>query len=95
MFGRVVGSVPVQGQIVLPTGQRDIESIWPANLLFGPYTATISLYDGEGTLMTADAVRFFALPILYIVIFLGIFIALYVVILFLKNKVNFSVSLKK
>ena len=95
MFGRVVGSVPVQGQIVLPTGQRDIVSIWPANLLFGPYTATISLYDGEGTLMTADAVRFFALPVWYIVIFLGIFVLLYAVILFLKKKVNFSVSLKK
>lgn len=95
MFGRVVGSVPVQGQIVLPTGVRDIPSIWPANLLFGPYTAGISLYDGDGNLMTAQAVHFFALPVWYIVIFIGVFLVIYSIIVFLKKKVNFSVSLKK
>jgi len=95
MFGRTVGSALVQGQVILPTGVRDIVATWPANLLFGPYTASINLYDGDGDLITADSVHFFALPIWYIIIFIIVFLALYAVIVFLKKKVNFSVSIKK
>ncbi len=94
MFGKTVATVPVEGSIVLPTGVKDIETTWAANFLLGPYTASIDLYDGEGALMTADSVKFFALPIWYIVGILAILIALYVAIVFFKNRVNFSISLK-
>ncbi len=95
MFGHKVGDVSVNGQVVLPTGEREIDTQWPANLLFGPYNATVSLYDGEGSLITANSVHFFAVPIWYILSLLVILVILYVIFVFLKNKVSFSVSLKK
>lgn len=95
LFGRVVGTAPVDGQIVLPTGSRDITISWPANLLLGPYTADVSLYNSGGDLVGTASAHFFALPIWYILGFLAIVVVLYLLFLFLKKKVNFSVSLKK
>jgi hypothetical protein len=95
MFGSTVGTVPVNGQVVLPTGKRDITADWPVNLLFGPYNAAISLYDGDGNVISANNVHFFAFPVWYIVSILILLILLYVIFVFLKRKVSFSVSLKK
>jgi uncharacterized repeat protein (TIGR01451 family) len=95
IFGRVVGTAPVNGQIVLPTGSRDINISWPANFLLGPYTASVSVYNSGGDLIGTANARFFALPIWYIVSAIIVLIALYLIFVFLKKKVNFSVSLKK
>jgi len=95
IFGKIVATVPVEGQVVLPTGVRDISVVWPAGFILGPYSAGLSLYDGDHNLLTADTIHFFALPIWYLLSFIVILVALYAILVFLKHKVNFSVSLKK
>jgi hypothetical protein len=95
IFGRVVGTATVDGQIVLPTGSRDITINWPANFLLGPYTASVSIYNSGGDLVGTANASFFALPVWYIIGFIIILVVLYLLFVFLKKKVNFSVSLKK
>ena len=95
LFGKMVGTVPVNGQIVLPSGNRDITATWPAGFLLGPYTASLSLANSAGDSVGTATVHFFALPIWYILAVIAILVIIYLIIIFLKKKVNFSVSLKK
>ena len=95
IFGRTVADIAVQGDVVLPTGERDIAISWPSGFLLGPYTASLVLYDGEGNQLTADAVSFFALPVWYIVGLLVALIVIYGIIVFLKRRVSFSIAIKK
>ena len=95
IFGGIVGKVPIQGQVVLPTGVRDITAQWPSNFLLGPYSADATVYDGEGNMLTTQTIKFFALPIWYILTGFDILIVIYIVLVFLKRRVKFSVSIKK
>ena len=51
--------------------------------------------NGPTSLITANTVHFFALPVWYILGIIVILIALYALMVFLKKRVSFSVSLKK
>lgn len=93
IFGTIVALVPIQGEVILPTGARDISSIWPVGFLLGPYSAVATVYDGDGNILTTASATFFALPVWYILGFIVLFFALYFLFRFLKK--NVSISIKK
>ena len=95
VFGKIVALLPIQGEVVLPTGARDIYSTWPTGFLLGPYSAVATIYDGDGNILTTASTNFFALPVWYIVGFIVLFFVLYFFFRFLKKRLNISISLKK
>lgn len=95
MFGKIVGQTPVSGTAVLPTGVKEIVARWDiGNFLWGRYTASIRLFDGEGNELTADKISFYGFPLWYAVGFILTVIILFFGIKFLKKKIRFSISLK-
>ena len=91
MLGRVVGNVPVGGQVVLPTGARDLDASWDAaGALFGRYRAILSMVDAEGAEIGAGRVTFWAFPLWYVAGFFGTVIILFFLIRWLKRKVKIS-----
>lgn len=96
MFGSKVGSVPIEGYAVLPTGIKKMSFTWhTVGLLLGKYHAVANVYNTEGEVISTASTDFLALPVWYAVICIVILIVLYVVIRFLKRRVKFTVSLKK
>ncbi len=95
IFGKEVANVPVQGALVLPTGVKDFTVNWPVNFLLGRYKAEISLKDGEGNVLTAKSVAFYAFPLWYLASFILAVLAIFFGLKFLRKKVKFSVSLNK
>jgi hypothetical protein len=96
MFGQVAGIVPIEGQVVLPTGVKKMQFDWhPSGLILGGYTASASVVDGEGNQLTSSAVSFYAAPLWYIGAFALVFILIYLSVRFLRRRVSFSVSLRK
>ncbi|MCK4553554.1 hypothetical protein KAU19_01145 [Candidatus Parcubacteria bacterium] len=96
ILGKEAGEIPVQGQVVLPTGVRDLTAQWNENkFLLGRYKATLSMTDGEGNELTADSIIFYAFPMWYVSGFILAIIILFFVFKFLRSKLKISVSLKK
>jgi hypothetical protein len=96
IFGKEVGSIPVAGQAVLPTGVRDLDAQWNiSGFLLGRYKAALSMTDGEGNELTADSISFYAFPIWYLLGFILSVIVLFYGLKFLRNRLNISVSFKK
>ncbi len=96
LFGKEVASVPIAGQVVLPGGLRALSAAWPASgLLLGRYKAEINIKDGEGNILTADTITFYAFPIWYLAGFILSIIALFFIFKFVKKKFNISVSINK
>jgi len=95
IFGKLVAEVPVQGQTVLPTGQRDLGATWQTTrLLFGYYKAEIGIYDGEGNLLTAKAVSFYAFPILYLVGGILVLVVIFFGLKFLRSRLGIKIVKK-
>lgn len=91
MFGREVAKVPVEGQVVLPTGVRDIVVGWQVvGFLFGRYTATLTIVDPNGEVLTGGTVVFYTAPIWYVINFIASVIVLWLVLRFLKKKVKIT-----
>lgn len=96
ILGKEIANVPVEGQVVLPTGVRDLTALWkPDGLLLGRYRAELSIKDGEGNVLTAKSIIFYAFPIVYSLAFVLFFIILFYVLKFLRTKFKISVSIKK
>lgn len=97
LFGKKVSDIPIEGQIVLPTGVRDLKAQWNTgnNLLLGRYGARVNIMDGEGNIITTRAIAFYAFPIWYVFISVLIAVLAFFVLRLLKNKIKISVSLKK
>jgi uncharacterized repeat protein (TIGR01451 family) len=96
MFGSKVGSVPIEGYVVLPTGIKIMPFRWNVNgLLMGKYVATASIFDTAGHLLTSRSAVFYAFPIWYIVGFIIVLIIVFFIIRFLKSRLHVSISLKK
>jgi hypothetical protein len=95
MLGQEVGSVPINGQVVLPTGIKDLNFTWNvASLLLGRYSALASVVDGEGNVLTSNTVTFYAFPIWYILAFFTTLAVLFFGIKLFKRKFKFSVSVR-
>ncbi len=96
MFGAKVGSVPIEGYAVLPTGVKKMSFQWlTSGFLLGKYKAVASVYDGENNLLSSQSTSFYAFPIWYIIGFIIAVIILFLLISFIKSRIKFSVSLKK
>lgn len=95
IFGSEVGEVPIEGQVVLPTGARDLKINWPVGFLLGFYKAKASVFDGEGNELTSQTISFFAFPVWYIASFFGAVILIYFGLKFLRRKVKFSMEIRK
>lgn len=96
IFNKEVGNIPVAGQAVLPTGVRDLTARWnTAGFLLGRYKAVLSITDGEGNVLTADSIAFYAFPVWYILGFLLTVAVLFFGLKFLRSRLKISVSLKK
>ena len=94
IFGRKVAEVPVEGQVVLPTGIRDLTAEWDTTaLLLGRYTAELSLLDGEGSVITAESVKFYVVPVWYIVEFIAGLILAYLALRYVRRKVKINISI--
>jgi hypothetical protein len=93
VFGKVVGTVPIEGQVVLPTGVKDLRFAWQTEgLLLGRYVATAAVKDGEGNELTSETVSFYAAPLWYILAFFVFIFLVYLLIRFLKSHVRISFS---
>lgn len=96
IFGKEVANVPISGQVVLPGGVRALSASWQTSgLLLGRYKAEISIKDGEGNVLTAESIAFYAFPVWYLVSFVLSIIALFFIFKFLKKKLNISISVNK
>ncbi len=62
IFGNKVASVPVDAKNVLSGATRKLESEWPAQSLFGQYTATVSLQYGTNQQIITASSSFVAIP---------------------------------
>ncbi len=95
MFGTKIGAVPIEGYAVLPTGLKKMNFPWNVSgLLVGKYTATASIYDVDGNMISSVTTSFWAFPVWYLVGFVIVLLVLYFVFRFLRKKVNFNISLK-
>lgn len=96
MFGKEIGSVSVGGQVVLPTGIRDLAaSVNFDGVLLGRYKAALKMFDGEGNELTARNIAFYAFPLWYVVSFFIAVAVLFFTIRFLKKNVKISISRNK
>lgn len=81
MLGQKVGSVPIEGQVVLPTGVKDLHFDWQGDgLLFGQYRAAATVVDGDGNALTSREVTFYAAPLWYIGFFLFSVLVLFFIV---------------
>ncbi|MEN9913163.1 MAG: hypothetical protein RLY66_571 [Candidatus Parcubacteria bacterium] len=96
IFGTKVGSVPIEGYAVLPTGIKKLNFSWNVvGLLLGKYKAVASVYATDGTLLSSASTSFYAMPVWYIVGFVVTVLFLFFLIRFIKSRLKFSISLKK
>lgn len=96
MFGKGVGSVAVGGQVVLPTGVRDlVASVHFDGVLLGRYEAALKMFDGEENEIANRSIAFYAFPLWYAAAFLITVIVLFFGIKFLKKNVKISISRNK
>jgi hypothetical protein len=96
IFGKDVGEVSVEGQVVLPTGIRNLTSKWDVNgLLFGKYNAHLEIVDGDGEKLSSKSASFYVFPIWLMLEFLGAVIFLYLVLRYMKKKVRINISVNR
>ncbi len=94
MLGQRVGEVPIEGQVVLPTGIKDLHFAWHPAFIFGKYIAKATIYDGEGNQLTSEFAGFWAFQIGYVVSFFVVVLLLYILLRFIRRRLKISVSLK-
>ena len=95
MFGSKVGEVPIEGEVVLPTGQKNMSFPWTVNgLLLGRYSAVATVFDGSGKALTSETIHFYAFPIWYIASFLALLLVLFFLIKIFKSKIKISINMK-
>jgi hypothetical protein len=95
MLGRQVASVPIEGEVVLPTSIKTMEFDWDATgFLLGKYTAVATIVDGDGNTLTSSTVSFWVVPVWYIIAFLVVLVLIFLILRFLKRRVRVSVSLQ-
>jgi hypothetical protein len=94
MFGQVAGTVPIEGVVTLPTSVKKMQFDWNVSgFLFGRYSATATILDGEGNTLTSSTVGFWVVPVWYTVAFLVLLIIIFFIIRFIKRRVKISVSM--
>ena len=96
MFGKEVGSVAIGGQVVLPTGVKDLAaSVNFDGVLLGRYKAVLKMFDGEGNELATRSTAFYAFPLWYVIAFLITVVVLFFGVKFLKKNVKISIARNK
>ncbi len=94
MFGKEIAQVPIGGEVILPTGIKDLKFNWNVTgFLLGYYRAVANVRDGDGTLLSSKEVGFYVIPVWYILAFLIGLIIIFFIIRFLKKRLKISISL--
>lgn len=95
IFGKTTDTIPIEGQIVLPTGLKTLTAAWPyAGWLFGIYKAHLAIsVTGKGDIATADTM-IYAFPILPSFGALGILIILILIFWYIKRNFKFAIVKK-
>jgi hypothetical protein len=92
-IGRVVMTVPVQGNIILPTNIKEFPILWNyGGLLIGRYTAAINITSPDGDNLGTGTLAFYVVPIWLLVEFFASVILVYSVLRFLKKKVKITIN---
>jgi len=92
MLGQKAGSIPIEGQVVLPTGVKDLQFSWQGDgILFGQYKAVATVYDGDGNALTSKEITFYAAPVWYIVFFLAGVLVLYILFKIARRHIRITV----
>lgn len=75
-FGKKVATVPLDAKNVLPDTVRKMEAEWKegGRLLFGKYTATVSVVYGSKNQVTTASTSFWGLPYKLILVVLGVLV---------------------
>jgi len=96
IFGKEVGIVSIGGQVVLPDGRKELRQHWLiSGPLFGRYSASASIIDGDGNELTTKTIAFYAFPIWYVLIFIGLALIVFVFLRYIKGKIKISVSINQ
>jgi len=93
VFNKEVAKVPVEGNVVLPTGLRSIESMWLTDQwLIGSYKAHLAIsVTGKGDIAEADA-SFYAFPIIPGIVALVVLILLIFAVWYVKKNFQFNIA---
>lgn len=96
MFGKKVADIEVAGSVVLPTGMKILETVWPEpGYLFGIYKAHLAIsVTGKGDIATKD-ITFFALPLFPSLGAAGFILVLIVLLWYIINNFRFTIVKKK
>jgi hypothetical protein len=95
IFGREAGRAPISGQLVLPTGVRDLKARWnPEGFLLGRYKAEAQIKDGEGNVLTTKTIAFYVFPLWYILGFFASIAVIFFGLKFIRSRFSFSVTKK-
>lgn len=93
MFGQKAGEVPITGQVALPTSIKELKFAWnPGILALGRYTASATIYDGEGNALTSREIRFYIVPVWYIIGFLLVIVFIYLLLRYIKRHVRLTLQ---
>jgi hypothetical protein len=77
-FGQNVGEIEVKPWFALPNSLRSRDFSWDKKVMFGRYTATMSLNRGYDNIVDTQKVVFYVFPLMYILaIGAGLFITIF------------------
>lgn len=95
IFGSTVVEVPVEGQVVLPTGIKDLTTtLTTDDFMVGRYVASVNLVDGEGNALSSSEHVFYVFPLWYTLGFIVTLLVIFFGLRFLKSRIKVSVNLK-
>ena len=93
MFGTKVAEVPITGEVALPTSVKDLRFYWNVGTFaLGRYTASATIYDGDGNALTSKEVSFWIVPVWYILGFLVVVAAIYLLLRYIKRHVRLTLQ---
>ena len=95
VFGKKIVDMEVAGNVVLPTGMRTLEAVWPSpGWLLGMYKAHLAInVTGKGDIATKD-ITFFALPLYPTLGAFGFITILALIGWYVKKNFSFSIVKK-
>lgn len=90
IFGKEVGTVPVDAYFSLPKSMRYRQVTWTKENLIGRYTAEVTLNRGYDGQVDTQKIAFWVLPIGYIALFAGVLFAIILLVYIVGKKFEFK-----
>ncbi|MEN9647245.1 MAG: hypothetical protein RLY57_49 [Candidatus Parcubacteria bacterium] len=89
-FGQNVGEIEVKPWFAMPNSLRSREFSWDKKVLFGRYTATLSLNRGYDNIVDTQKVVFYVFPLKYILTILGSLFIIIFAVYFVFSRFEFK-----